>query len=614
MCGIFGIVGRFSAAGLRNAALTLTHRGPDGFGEYFDSATGVYLAHTRLSIIDLSDAGRQPMTNEDGTVHLTFNGEIYNFRDLRQELVTAGHQFRSLSDSEVIVHGYEQWGCDVVQRLRGIFAFAIWDERRMVLTLARDRLGVKPVYYWIHGNEFAFASEPRAILAVPGIDRSVHVPTALGFLQTSYVTGAQSIWLQIQRLNPAQQLGYDARSHSLQCRTYWRLPEEPQQMRWPDAVAEAESLLHSAIDEQLVSDVPLGVFLSGGIDSSLVSTYAARKSPAINSFCVDFAGWDQSEAADAKIVADRIHTTHNTCIIDRDACRLDSAEAADIFFQTWDEPVGDSAIIPTWHLARLTRRHVTVALSGDGGDELFGGYRWYSAVQPVFRRRIAWMAEKLRRQMGFGRPWPTGCADQHEYYHMLHCPSFSAAELAGLFPDWSLEASRLTAGDFSRRHHRSSDGLIRRWQRVDVATYLPDNNLARVDRASMAHGLEVRVPFLDHRMAEFAFRLPDGYCHKDGVQKPLLRELTKAHLPARIQHKPKQGFSFPLRRVISDDIMKTTIRNGTLVAAGILSPTAFHRWLEEGGPMSSVKLWLLYGFEQWARQFLFARHPAASAA
>ncbi len=362
MCGIFGVVGRANPGGFRAAAKTLTHRGPDGFGDWWSANHGVYLAHCRLAIIDLSEAGRQPMQNEDGTVQITFNGEIYNYRELRNELVSAGHVFRSQTDTEVIIHAWEEWGESSVDRLRGIFAFAVWDERQRQLTIARDRLGVKPLYYRLHGSELAFASEPRAILAMPNVTRSINVASALQFLRYSYTSGNDCIWNGIKRLPPGAVLNYQVDSATVRTSKYWSLPSETQTVNWASAVDEAESLISDATREQLVSDVPVGVFLSGGIDSSLVSTYSARSSPSINSFCVDFSGWDHSEAEDARLVAESIGTTHHTCVVDQAKCSFADPEIAEKFFLTWDEPLGDPAIIPTWHISRMIRKFVTVAL------------------------------------------------------------------------------------------------------------------------------------------------------------------------------------------------------------------------------------------------------------
>lgn len=601
MCGIFGVIGRSSTDGLRDAALTLQHRGPDAFGEWSSSDGLVYLAHCRLSIIDLSSAGRQPLANEDGAIQVVFNGEIYNFIELRETLIARGHQFRSKTDTEVIVHAYEEWGDECVAHFRGIFAFGLWDANTRRLLLARDRLGVKPLFYSLHGRQLAFASEPRALLEISGYGRSLHIPAALQFLQFSYTTGTDTVWKGVHRLPPACVMSYDASHTTVRQRTYWSVPEAVTSRSLQDTVEQADALLEDAVSEELVSDVPVGVFLSGGIDSSLVTTFAAKASPHISSFCTDFVGWDRSELKDARDVAEHLKTTHHVCSIDRPSSILTNPKSAREFFRTWDEPLGDPAIVPTWQLSQLTRKHVTVALSGDGGDELFAGYTPYFQVQATLRRQLSWFVERVRRQWGAGREWPSGCASDCEFYQMLHCPSFSHTELARLFPGWQQDIAFAEPGKlFHDLIHRDATPL-RRWQLIDMKTYLVDNNLARVDRASMAHGLEVRVPMLDHRFVEFAFSLPENVCSQDGKSKLALRELTRKYLPPNVATKRKQGFSFPLDQVICRQEMQRTVRNGVLARSGVLDPVAFDQWIQASSSNDlNFKLWLLYVLEQWA--------------
>lgn len=604
MCGIFGVIGRTSIEGLRAAAETLHHRGPDAFGEWFSADGPVYLAHCRLAIIDLTSAGQQPMANEDGSVQIVFNGEVYNFAELRTILMERGHQFRSRTDTEVIVHAYEEWGDECVNRLRGIFAFGLWDGKERRLLIARDRLGVKPLFYSLRGRQLAFASEPRALLEISGYGRSLHIPAALQFLQHSYTTGTDTVWKGIHRLPPAVLMVYDAVHQTVCHKPYWVLPEAIHPRSLSDTIEQADALLEAAVAEELVSDVPVGVFLSGGIDSSLVTTYAAQASPHINSFCVDFPGWEGSEREDARGVADHLQTTHHVCAIDSPGSVLSHPDKAREFFHTWDEPFGDTAIVPTWQLAQLTRQHVTVALSGDGGDELFAGYNPYWQVQPTVRRQLSFLMEQLRRAWGIGREWPSGCANDCEFYQMLHCPSFSRTELTKLFPDWQHDIAEAEPGRLFGSLINRELSPLRRWQAIDMQTYLVDNNLARVDRASMAHGLEVRVPMLDHRLVELAFSLPEDVCYSNDTSKLALRELTRKYLPRNVATKRKQGFSFPLERVIDRSTMQQTVGDGVLVQSGVLDRSAFHTWATDvtAGNMN-FKLWLLYVFEQWARNW-----------
>lgn len=614
MCGIFGMVGRTDHQGLKEAALTLAHRGPDGFGDWASPERDAYLAHCRLAIIDLSEAGRQPMANEDGSVQLTFNGEIYNFAELRAELEKAGHLFASDADSEVIVHGYEQWGDDVVLRLRGIFAFGLWDQRRHRLLLARDHLGVKPLHYSLRGAELAFASETRGLLALQAGTRAANVDGVLQFLRHGYVLGSNTIWQGIDRLPPAHLLAFEAGSGRVRIWRYWSVATQPNPIASPEARDALRDLLHDSVREQLVSDVPVGVFLSGGVDSSLIAAYASDAQPRIDSFFVDFVGWQGSERADAETAAAHLGTRHHVGEIRRESFGLDDPLRARQFFSAFDEPIGDPAILPTWHLAKRIRENVTVALSGDGGDELFGGYRWYGQVLATPRRRLSWQIERLRRHIGFGREWPRGCASQAEYYHMLHCPSFSTSELSMLFPQWAASARALHAGiSFDPSGKLQESGDQKHWQGLDLETYLVDNNLARVDRASMAHGLEVRVPLLDHRIAEFAWSLPPSLLDASGGGKPLLRRLFAERLPVSMHEKAKQGFSFPLRQVIGEQDLVRNLQDGSMARHGMMDRDGFGRWMAL--PRQSnheYKLWLLFVLENWARNWLLDERAVAA--
>lgn len=605
MCAIFGVVGRSDHRGLREAALTLRHRGPDGFGDYSSPDRVAYLAHCRLAIIDLSDAGRQPMANEDGSIQLTFNGEIYNFQELRAQLIAAGHRFVSNTDSEVIVHGYAQWGERVVERLRGMFAFAIWDSVRQRLFLARDHLGIKPLYYRLRGGELYFASEPKAILCASPHVPTIDVDSCLQFLRLGYTHGPRTVYEGIVRLPPGSTLCLDAATGVVERRVFWR-PEVAASIPSEQVATETlHALLADTVREQMISDVKLGVFLSGGIDSSLVAAFAAQARPDIDSYFVDVLGWQGSERGDAAAAAQHLRTRHHVREIDGSQFRLADPDQAGRIFATFDEPMSDAAIIPNWHLAALMKRDVGVALSGDGGDELFGGYAWYRQVRATPRRRFAWRAEHLRRSIGLGREWPQGCASQHEYYHLLQCPSFTRSELHQLFPAWRKSIDTLGTGvdpgasDLAEHDQRY-------WQDLDFRTFLVDNNLARMDRASMAHGLEVRVPLLDHRVAELSLSLPASLidASRDGG-KPLLRRLAQSLLPSSVVAKRKQGFSFPVDRLISMAEMSRAVSSGVLLRSGVIDRAGWESWSAQA-PRSNrqVQLWQLFIFETWASRWM----------
>lgn len=545
------------------------------------------------------------MANEDGSVQLTFNGEIYNFRELRTRLESAGHVFRSQTDSEVIVHGYVEWGDGVVEQLRGMFTFAIWDERRQRLLLARDRLGIKPAYYALRGGEFSFASESRALLHAGAAKAEVEPLAVMQLLRDSFIHGGRSVWRGISRLPPATTLVFESTSGVVSMTRYWRPPQVDPDCESNTAAATLARLLEESVAEQLVADVPVGCFLSGGLDSSLVCTFAARHSPRIRSFFADFPGWPGSERADAQLVATHLGTTHLVEDIDGPLSEPHMDASMSGMFDAFDEPIGDMAIVPTWYLARSMSRFVKVALSGDGGDELFAGYSRYERVAATPRRRIAWAVERTRRRLGRGRPWPEGCADAGEYFRFLLCPGFSTTELTLLFPDWALEAEA-SGHDYFRP---PSKGQIstRAWRQHDLEDYLVDNNLARVDRCSMAHGLEVRVPLLDHRIAECAMSLPDSLNSPERGGKHLLRRLAQPLLPSRVLEKRKQGFSFPLDRYLASDDMANAIQLGALVKGGLLCSAALSNWLAaRPGGNFPTKLWLLFVLEQWASRWLLA--------
>jgi asparagine synthase (glutamine-hydrolysing) len=565
------------------------------------------LAHCRLAIIDLSAAASQPIANGDASIQLTFNGEIYNFQELRKQLVADGYQFKSRSDSEVIVHGYAKWGDEIVTRLRGDFAFGLWDERRRRLLLARDRLGVKPLYYRLRGSELAFASEPRALLPLSNETLAPDLDALFSFLRIGYVQGSRSIWEGISRLPPATAMIVDVDRGTVSMRRYWTPTSDRVNRTLHDAAEEAGELLRASVREQLTSDIPIGVFLSGGIDSSLISSFATQAKSDLDSFFVDFAGWSGTERGDARIAADHVGTRHHVEEINLEALDLAEPEHAEAFFSAFDEPIADTSIVPTWHLARCVRKQVGVALSGDGGDELFGGYTWYQQVQGTPRRRLAWFAESIRRKIGMGREWPQGCADQLEYYHLLQFPGFTNSELATLFPQWSLAAQGLRAGLRIDLASECREDDLKYWQHLDLESFLVDCNLARVDRASMAHGLEVRVPLLDYRLVELALALPPELMTADHGGKAVLRELAASRLPRSLQMKPKQGFSFPLERVITPGAMKLKLLDGALVRCGIIDRTGLNAWLASG--TQGLKLWMLFVLDNWARQWLL-KEPA----
>ena len=536
MCGIAGY---FRAADapltrefLRPMCDRIAHRGPDGHGEFFDA--DVALGHRRLSIIDVS-GGAQPLGNEDGSIQIVFNGEIYNYRELQEELESKGHHFKTRSDTEVLVHLYEEEGERMPERLNGMFAFAIWDSRRRELFLARDRFGEKPLYYSgaLPGLQFAFASELKALLTLPGFPRKLNAQSISDFLSGSYIPDPSTIYEDVFRL-PAGHSAVVSWS-GIRIRQYWSLSEQLSDR--PDferSVEQVRALSAEAVAMRLVSEVPLGGFLSGGVDSSAVVAYMAMGAPdRVKTFSIGFTEARFDELEYARMIVEQYKTEHHEKVVTTDV-----HDVIDELIESYDEPFGDPSAIPTLYLARLTRQHVTVALSGDGADEVFGGYRRYS---------FGVMEEKLRSVFpsAFRHTVVKGMASLYPKLDFLPRMFRAKATLTCLsqelgdayftsmsvFRDGRLSAilsgdmKRLLNGYSPREKFRSRFEryshlpALHQMQAVDLETYLPGDILVKVDRATMAHSLESRAPWLDHRLAELGARLPSSFMVRDGVGK-----------------------------------------------------------------------------------------------
>jgi asparagine synthase (glutamine-hydrolysing) len=590
MCGIVGQIETdrtVDAGAFARMVATLAARGPDGEGARFLCGGRVALGHRRLAILDLSATGAQPMANEDETVWLTFNGEIYNFRELRKELEAEGHRFRSTSDSEVILHAYEEWGDACVERLRGIFAFGIWDERRERLLLARDRLGVKPLYYWHHDSGIAFASQPRAILAHPRFRREIDADAFAHYLALRYVPGDRAIFAGMHKLPAAHRLVFDRKG--LRRERYWQVRYAPIVRDGEEAVRLVREKLDEAVRMQLASDVPVGVFLSGGIDSSVTAALATRAvERPLPSFTMGFDDANSDERRYARIASERIGTLPHEDV-------LTLAGAIDLlpaFAAVHDEPFFDHSSLPTLAVSRLARRHgVPVILSGDGADELFAGYQWYDDPAPVpLWRRIAARARR-------GREDPIAA-------HLRSMSPLGARSTARL--------ARAAATCDPLRVFRSFDDpsapRVTRLQLVDLQTFLVDDVLLKIDHASMACGVEVRVPFLDHELVEAAFSIDSAVVFERGERKALLKRAASRWLPPEILTARKKGFSAPIDAWLRRDLRAraaTLLEDGVLVSRGALARETV---LETLAGSFAPEIWLLFAAELWAREWL---EPAA---
>jgi len=594
----------------------IRHRGPDDEGIHVEP--GVALGMRRLSIIDLS-TGHQPMQNEDGTVWVVFNGEIYNYRELRTELVRGGHTFRTASDTETIVHAYEEWGESAFGRLRGMFGIALWDRRSRTLLLARDRAGQKPLHYVEHDGRLYFGSEIKSLLAAGAVERAIDLEALDHYLSFLYTPRDRSLFKHVRKLPPGHYLRWhDGRGD---VRRYWQL-DATATFRGTSAEAaeELRQVLSSAVRSHMVSDVPLGAFLSGGVDSSIVvGLMAEAASRPVKTFSIGFDEPQYDELQHARTVARHFGTEHHELIV-----RPDALSILDRLVSHFDEPFADSSAIPTWYVSEVARRHVTVVLSGDGGDELFGGYDRYVPHPRV--ARFDRLAPPVARHLaGFVWPHlPHGARGKNFLRHVSRDDdgryldsiaffqpdekrSLYSADLRRSLGRWDSEQA--ISGRFARFASLPAQG---RMMSVDFETYLPEDVLTKVDRMSMAHSIESRVPLLDNEVIDFAATLPAAMKIHGGRRKHILKEAARPLLPPAILDRKKQGFGVPvglwfrggLAHVFSDVLDSPRTRQ-----RGYFEPSFVARLVREhltGRRDHALRLWQLLMFELWHRQYLDA--------
>ena len=578
MCGLTGFWNPLSSWGveksqffLREMADKIKSRGPDSQGIWYDQSTGIGFAHQRLSIVDLSSAGQQPMHSSSGNSVIAYNGEIYNTADMRQELEINGIQFRGHSDTEVLLEGCEYWGVEaMVNRCIGMFAFAFWDRKLRRLTLVRDRVGIKPLYWGRCNGVWYFGSQPKSITANPNFDVRVNRDVMARFIQYAYVSAPDCIYQDLQQLRPGHLLHIDENNDTNMVR-YWDLPniaiiqsDKISEASYNDLVGELEALLLDAVDRRMIAEVPLGAFLSGGVDSSLVvALMQANSTQKVRTFSIGFNEQGYNEADYASEVAKHLGTDHTEMYVSHQQV-LDLVPR---IAEAYDEPFGDSSQLPTQMLCSLTRKEVTVALSGDGGDELFAGYNRY-LVSEHLRKGYANFPRSLRKlSAGFLRSikpsaWdsigkliprgkrPAMLGDKlHKLAAVIGLDDFEQVYPA-LLEYWS-HAVVPRAGDpispigWSEGASAVSNTTMR-MQLMDMLSYLPDDILTKVDRASMDVSLEARVPLLDHRVVEFSLRLPQSAKLVNGRGKLILRDVLDRYVPRELIDRPKMGFGVPL--------------------------------------------------------------------
>jgi asparagine synthase (glutamine-hydrolysing) len=625
MCGIAGKLMLASDARVRDSDIAamldpIAHRGPDGRGIHLDGPAG--LGHLRLSIIDLG-TGAQPMTNEDSTVWIVFNGEIYNYQELRGRLVNQGHQFRSHSDTEVIIHLYEEMGADCVRELRGMFGFAIWDAKKRRLFIARDRIGIKPVYYCETGGAFYFASELKAIIADSSVPRDVSLPAMREFLSFYYVPGGDTLFKSIKKLLPGHSIVIEEGKVSI--RRYWDLKftRERWAASFDDVVEELYGLIQSTVRDHMMADVPVGVLLSGGVDSSAVLNFAVQGTEKkVKTFTV---GFDGNQVVDerpyARLAAERFGTEH----FDMSLSARDFWDFLPAYVAHMEEPVCEPPAVALYYVSKLARQHVKVLLSGEGGDEAFGGYPNYpnmmrlarigSAAGPLARAAGAgaslagrWMGDERFDRYGeaMGRPLAS------QYFSRSSGPTAFFNRHAGdlCTPAFLSGTASFSAGAYIEGLTGKMDGecLLDQMLYIDTKTWLPDDLLVKADKMTMANSLELRVPLLDHKVLEFAATLPAEHKVRGKETKRALKAAFAKALPGEILARKKAGFPVPYDRWLGGELSAGTreiLLSGRALSRGYFQAGEVARLLDaqKSSGRYAKEIFSLLVLELWHRQF-----------
>jgi asparagine synthase (glutamine-hydrolysing) len=629
MCGIYGYLSKtaIDPAFLRRMGHTLGHRGPDDEGEVIlrSADVSVGLGHKRLSIVDLSPAGKQPMTNEDETIWITFNGEIYNFQEIRRRLEGKGHTFRSHSDTEVVIHLYEELGTKCLDELNGMFAFALWDAKRQTLFLARDRVGKKPLHYSIVGNQLIFASEIKALLQHPLVSRQLDFSALNKYLAFEYVPAPHTIFQSVKKLEPGYYLLFH--NGAVVTSPYWDIPMEDYPISdrtEAQYIDELKELLQRAVTARLVADVPVGLFVSGGLDSGLVAALAHRAKDNLECFSIGFTEASFDESRYAQQIAHSLGIKHHLRIFSA----ADMLSMVQRLPEILDEPLADPSILPLYLLSQFASAQMKVVLSGDGGDELFAGYQTYQAHKIVtFYDALPGFVKESIKALAFHLPvshrylsldfklkqFLKGVGVSSEVRFFLWRGAFSNAERNALLStEVRREIQKENAYEEIYRYVRKS-GLTKELERIlylSMKLYLQDNNLVTVDRASMANGLEVRSPLLDRDVVEFVCRLPMEYKLKGLKTKYILKKAAEEFLPRNIVHRKKKGFGVPLAQWLAGDLrefMLDYLSQERIERQGIFYYPYIKQLIDEQVTKTKDNrepLWTLLIFQTWYEKYM----------
>ncbi len=592
MCGIIGHINTRSKINHEQFVRmrdTLIHRGPDDADAKFFNNDSIALGHRRLSFLDLSEAGRQPMCNENETVWIVLNGEIYNYIELRKTLLQLGHQFKTNSDTEVIIHGYEEWGTEIVNKLKGMFAFGLLDLKRDKLILVRDRFGIKPLYYTNFDGQFVFASELKAIVAHREVKREMDMSAFADYFVYRYIPSPKTIWKNISKLPPAHLLIYDYKKQSLSTGEYWKLNFNQSGCNNINLAEEVGSMIEESIKIHARSDVPVGSFLSGGYDSSAVVYYLKKAGYVPDTFAIGFEGWENSEHFYSEKVAIHLGVPLHSLIVNDQNLNL-----LDIMPDVYDEPIADISILPTWLVSNNAVKNVKAVMSGEGADELFVGYTWQ---KEFFKKNESQsILDKIKS-------FYSGVENENVafYANAMAMGRFDNSELKKMISPALHEHINGDADWFYRKNYDASLSPLKRIQQMDVKCFMGELVLTKVDRASMANSLEVRVPFLDHEIYDKVLSYKESCYYKATETKHLLYQNIKNHLPEEILHRKKQGFVGPDLFYMNIEWYKSILKDSSLIRDGLIRKEYYTNLVAK---KDHWRLWKLVVIEKWYQRWI----------
>lgn len=616
MCGICGIYDsnqrNIDKKLIISMMDSLKHRGPDDFGFFFDNH--VALGHRRLSIIDLK-TGKQPVYNEDQSITIVYNGEIYNFQEIKKELETKGHKFYTNTDTEVIVHAYEEYGESCLNHFNGMFAFAVWDSVKKQLFLARDRLGVKPVYYYFNGSKLLFASELKSILKDVSINRQVDLESLNHFFAYEYIPSPMTIFQGINKLSPAHYL--ILKNNKISLHSYWDINFKESNKNKQYFIKNIPEQLKESVRKRLISDVPLGAFLSGGIDSSAIVSLMSQLTDNVKTFTIGFEQESYSESKDARLIAEKFNTDHHEKIVSsEDIIQLLSPITKEI-----DEPFGDLSIFPTYLVSQFAGKYVKVVLSGDGGDELFAGYDWYLAnklndyyrfipghrfILPGLFKELK-QTEKSKGVINKTKRFIEGTSMPDNLMHIRWMTSFDKSAQQDIY---SKKIGLTDPFNLITSYFSKAKGSLNKMQYVDIKTYLPDDILTKVDRASMLNSLEARTPFLDYTFVEFAATIPQKYNLHFFDRKYIFKKSMQSFLPKETLYKSKQGFTMPMKQWLRTDLkdfMLETLSEKKTKEIGFLNQEYINKVINQHllrKKDNQRQIWAMMNFHIWYENYM----------